>query len=86
MHTIMVIGGGLALLAAMLILVRLTGMASLSKAALAFIPVWLAAAVVNLSVGVLKAGYTVAQEFPIMLVVFGIPAAVAVGVRRFVKR
>jgi hypothetical protein len=39
--------------------------------------VWLAAAIVNMSVGVVSAGYTVWQELPIALVVFAVPALVA---------
>lgn len=81
MHTITVIAGGLALLAACLLVARLLG-ASSAKGALAFLPLWLAAALVNMWVGVTHAGYTVAQEFPILLVVFGIPAAAALLVRQ----
>ena len=33
--------------------------------------------VTNMAVGVIKAGYTVAQELPILLVVFAAPAALA---------
>ena len=42
-----------------------------------FIPVWLVAALVNMWVGVSRAGYSVAEEFPIFLIIFVIPAAVA---------
>ena len=52
----------------------LIGMAA---AARWFIPVWLIAAGINLWVGVAKAGYSVAEEAPIFLVVFAAPAAVA---------
>ena len=70
MHTVMVISAGLILLG---LFVKFG--ASPSKACLMFIPVWLLASLVNLWVGVSRAGYTVAQEAPILLVVFGIPAA-----------
>jgi hypothetical protein len=61
MHTIMVIGGGLVLLAVFL---------------LAF----------NLYIGT-RHGYSVAEELPIGLVVFGVPAAAAVLFwRRFARR
>jgi hypothetical protein len=50
---------------------------SRAAAAKAFIPVWFLAALANLWIGVSRAGYTVAQEAPILLVVFGVPAAVA---------
>jgi hypothetical protein len=39
--------------------------------------VWLLAAAVNLSIGV-RHGYSVAEELPIGLIVFGVPAAIAV--------
>jgi len=42
-----------------------------------FIPAWLVVALVNMWVGVSKAGYTVAQELPILFVVFAAPAAAA---------
>ena len=40
-------------------------------------PVWAGVALVNLWVGVTKAGYTLAQELPILAVVFAVPAVVA---------
>ena len=42
-----------------------------------FILVWLVAAAVNLWIGVTRAGYSVAEEAPIFVVVFAVPAAVA---------
>ena len=79
MHTVMVIGGGLVVLAIFLLLGRSFGggsAAAAARAALWFIPAWLVAAAVNLYVGTTH-GYTVAEELPIGLVVFGVPAAVA---------
>ena len=38
---------------------------------------WLAAALINLWLGVSRAGYSVAEELPIFLVVFAIPVVVA---------
>ena len=49
----------------------------LAGAAKLFIPLWLLVAGVNLWIGVTRAGYTVAEEAPIFLVVFAVPAAVA---------
>ena len=77
MHTIKIIAGGLVLLCAFIAVAILTGIASKAAAAKVFIPVWLIAALVNLWVGVTVAGYTVAQEAPILLVVFAVPAAAA---------
>ena len=80
MHTISVIGGGLALLGAMLLAARALG-APIAQAALLFVPVWLVAAAINMWIGVSRAGYAVAQEFPIFLVVFGIPVIAAALIR-----
>ena len=81
MHTILVIVGGLALLAVVSILGKLAGV-GISRAALWFIPIWLVCAAVNMWVGVSRAGYSVAAEFPIFLIVFAVPAALALVVRR----
>jgi hypothetical protein len=50
---------------------------ALASAARFFIPIWLIAAGVNLWVGVARAGYSVADEAPIFLLVFAVPAAAA---------
>jgi hypothetical protein len=42
-----------------------------------FIPVWLAGAGINMYIGVTRAGYSVAEEAPIFVLVFAIPAIVA---------
>ena len=61
MHTAIVIGIGLALLAACLLLGRLAGgPPAQPTAALVFVPLWLIGAGVNMALGVKKAGYTVA--------------------------
>ena len=78
MHTIMVLAGGFALLAIFCAIGRSRGGdAGLARTARAFVPVWLVASIVNLTVGVVSAGYTVMQELPILVVVFGVPAAAA---------
>ena len=80
MHTVMMIGGGLVVLAIFMLVGRSLGGGSAraaAKSALWFVPVWLVVAVINLAIGVSRAGYTVAEELPILLVVFGLPAAVA---------
>ena len=80
-HTLKVIAGGLALLGLFLITGRLLGDAapipSIAAAARWFIPFWLIAAGLNLWIGVTKAGYSVAEEAPIFLVVFVVPSLVA---------
>ena len=83
-HTIKVIAGGLALLALFLLIARWIGgpapAPALATAAKVFIPLWLLGAGVNMWLGVSKAGYSVAEEIPYFLVVFAVPAAVAVVV------
>ena len=75
MHTIMVVLGGFLLLGICLLAGRL--MKTVAIAALIFIPIWFGAALVNLWIGVSRAGYSVAEELPIFLAVFAIPAVVA---------
>ena len=80
MHTLKVIAGGFILLAVSLLIGRLVGgtpAAGVAGAAKLFIPLWLVLAGVNLWIGVTRAGYTVADEAPIFLVVFAVPAAAA---------
>jgi len=83
-HTIKVIAGGLVLLALCLLIGRWVGgptpTVGLVKAVKVFVPLWFVAAGINMWVGVSKAGYTVADEAPIFLVVFAIPTAAALVV------
>jgi hypothetical protein len=73
----MVIGVGLVLLAGCLLVGRLLGgPGALPTAAVIFLPLWLVGAGVNMAIGVRKAGYTVAEEAPVFLLVFGVPALV----------
>ena len=46
-------------------------------AAKIFIPVWLVAALVNMWIGVSRAGYSVMEELPIFLAIFAIPGIAA---------
>jgi hypothetical protein len=85
MHTIMVIAGGLVLLGLFLLVGRLAG-GQVARTALWFLPVWLVAAAVNMWIGVTHAGYSVAAEAPIFLVVFAVPAATALLARRMLAR
>src|SRR5207244_683576 len=59
---------------------------ALATAAKVFIPIWLVAAGINMWVGVSKAGYSVAEEAPVFLVVFAVPAVVALVVLWRVSR
>lgn len=79
MHMMLVILGGIALFGVFCLFGWLWGedSASVAVATKAFIPLWLAMALVNMWVGVTKAGYTVMQELPIFVIVVTIPAAIA---------
>ena len=78
MHTVIVVGGGFVLLGVCALVGRMLGGANgVATAALIFLPVWLIAAATNMYVGVSRAGYTVAQETPIFVLVFTVPALVA---------
>jgi hypothetical protein len=78
-------GGGLILLGVFILFGWLWGAsaAGMALAARVFVPVWLLVAGVNMWVGVSHAGYSVREEFPILLLVFAVPAiAAAVAVWR----
>jgi len=78
MHTLKVIAVGLAVLVACSAGGYFTaGTTGLSRAALIFLPVWAIGAGINMYLGVKRAGYTVADEAPIFLLVFAVPAAIA---------
>ncbi|QCL96589.1 hypothetical protein [Agrobacterium tumefaciens] len=79
MHMAMVIGGGFVLLGLFLLFGRLWGGVNpdLAMAAKLFIPAWLVMSLANMWVGVTKAGYSVRDELPILLVVFLVPAMIA---------
>ena len=84
MHSMMVVGLGLCLLSACLIVGRVIGKgrAALARAALIFVPLWFIGAAINLWIGVASAGYSVADEAPIFLLVFAVPTAIALLIRR----
>lgn len=76
-HTVMMLLAGLALL----ILLRLT-IRDAARATRLFLFLWLVVSVGNLLVGVLHAGYGWTEEAGIWLVVFGVPAALALLIAR----
>ena len=57
--------------------------ATVSRGALAFLPLWFIGAGVNMWIGVTRAGYPISAELPIFLLVFGVPAALALGAWRY---
>ena len=81
MHTLKVIFGGFLLLGVCLLLGRWIGGAATTVVATTikyFIVLWLAATLVNMWVGVSKAGYSMKDEAPVALLVFAVPAIVAI--------
>ena len=80
MRTALFLLAGFLLLGASAIVARLfsaTYPSAPTVATVAFLVIWLALTSFNLWVGVDKAGYTFAEELPILLLLFGIPAAAA---------
>jgi hypothetical protein len=75
MHTIKVLAVGFVLLGMFVLIGRALGHGS--RAALYFLPAWLTGAALNLWYGVARAGYSIADEFPIFLLVFAVPSSVA---------
>lgn len=81
MHTLMVILGGVLTVALTMLVGRMLGGASsavLARWALYAIPIWFVLAIVNLWVGVTRAGYSIGEELPVFAIVFAVPAVVAV--------
>jgi hypothetical protein len=79
MHTVILVAGGFALLALFAFAGRAFGGAQgIATAAILFLPVWLIGAAINLYVGVETAGYSVKEESPIFLLIFSVPAALAI--------
>ena len=79
MHVLLVIVGGIVQLGVFVLFGWLWGAsaAGMALAAKAFVPAWLAVAAANMWVGVSHAGYSVREEFPILLGVFAVPAVLA---------
>jgi len=78
MHTVIVLAIGFGLLGLCALSgFLLGGSSALANACLVFLPLWFIGAGINLYMGVKGAGYSVAEEAPIFLVVFAIPAAAA---------
>jgi hypothetical protein len=81
MRTLLFLAAGLLLLAAFLLLAKLFSTnypEAMRVATIAFVALWFTIAGANMWVGVAKAGYSVIEELPILLLIFGLPAAAAV--------
>lgn len=81
-HTVWVILGGLVLLACVYGGAAAMGR-SLRGALPLFAGVWAIAAGINLWVGVMHAGYTLAEELPIFVVVFAVPVLIGWVIARW---
>jgi hypothetical protein len=84
MRTILFLTAGLLLMASLLIVAKLfsehfpaapNGLIALG------LGLWLAVTAANMWIGVSRAGYSVAEELPILLLLFAVPAAAAMLVR-----
>jgi hypothetical protein len=81
MRTALFLVAGFLLLAASLLLGRLLSAnypGATVAATVAYVALWLVIAGANMWIGVAKAGYSVTEELPIFLLIFGLPAAAAV--------
>lgn len=84
MRTGLFLLSGVLLLAASLILARLFAENypnAATWATTAFLAVWLLVTGANMWTGVTRAGYSVTEELPILLLLFGVPALLAVVLR-----
>ena len=84
MRTVLIIFGGFVLWAACLGIGRLfsgSSLSSMTAATSAFVAIWFVAAASNMWLGVSQAGYSFKEELPIFLLIFLVPAVVAVFVK-----
>jgi hypothetical protein len=81
MRTGLFLFAGFLFLGASLLLGRLFSanyLGATTVATVLFMVLWFVIAGANMWVGVAKAGYSVADELPILALIFGVPAAVAI--------
>ena len=81
MRTALFLVAGLLLLAAALLLGKLFSSqypGATFVATVAYVALWFIVAGANMWVGVARAGYSVTEELPIFLLIFGVPAAAAI--------
>lgn len=81
MRTLLFLVAGLLLLAGFLLLARLFSPNypdATRLATIAYVSLWFMIAGANMWVGVARAGYSVTEELPIFLLIFGLPAAAAI--------
>lgn len=81
MRTALFLLAGFLLLASVLIVAKLFSAnypAAAGWATAAYIAIWLVVTGANMWIGVNKAGYSASEELPILLLLFGVPALVAI--------
>jgi hypothetical protein len=78
MHTVIVIAVGFGVLGLCALVGRvLAGTPGATTAAIVFLPLWFVGSAINLYVGVKREGYSVKEEASIFLLIFSVPAVVA---------
>jgi hypothetical protein len=80
-RTVLFLVAGLLFLAAVLLLAKLFSSHypdAMRLATIAYVALWFIIAGANMWIGVVRAGYSVAEELPIFLLIFGVPAVGAV--------
>ena len=78
MHTVIVLGGGVTLLIACLLLGHAwgNGLSGLIMGIKTFIPIWIFCSILNMWIGT-QHGYSWTEEFPIFLAICAVPIIVA---------
>lgn len=84
MHTVLVVSGGLLLLGVFVLVAHFIAAVTLLAAVKVFIVVWLVVSLLNLWGGVTQGGYSLLEELPMLLLVFGIPAIFSLIVLKWV--
>ncbi len=83
MHTVTMVGAGLAALALFALAASVFGKSAAAVARWFLLP-WLIVSLVNLYIGTTH-GHTVVGELPFLAIVFGVPALAALAVMRWSK-
>ena len=84
MHTLRMVVGGLAALGVFILAAKLLGRSAADGARIFILP-WLAASVINMLIGVYWASVALNTEIPVLAVVFGVPAAIAWYLSRWLR-
>jgi hypothetical protein len=84
MHTLKMVVGGLAALGIFMLAAVLLGRKAADGARIFILP-WLAASIINLVIGVYWANVPMSTEMPVLAVVFGVPAAAAWFLSRWLR-